>query len=65
MCGYDPIGWYEEQMEMYYEAYDAGYESVEEYHNAIESQQENDDYDRYADDKVEQMAKDEDLDVPF
>lgn len=47
MCGYDPFAWYEEQLDREYEAQQAGYDSYEEYYDAMQDYKENLDFDRW------------------
>lgn len=48
MCGYDPLYWYEWELDRQYEAFQAGYDSYEDYYNAKQDDLQNDAYDRYA-----------------
>lgn len=45
MCGYDPLYWYEKDLDEQYLAYENGFESVEDYKNSLDDDKTNDDYD--------------------
>lgn len=47
MCGYDPFALYDWLMDREAEAYQAGYDSYEDYYVAMKEDKENEDFDRY------------------
>lgn len=49
MCGYDPFYWYEKELDEQYTAFEAGFNSVEEYKNYLDDCKTEDDYERLKD----------------
>lgn len=57
MCGYDPFAWYEEQLDREYEAQQAGYNSYEEYYDAMQDYKENLDFDSWHEEQASRRQK--------
>lgn len=57
MCGYDPFAWYEQQLDREYQAQQAGYDTYEEYYEAMQDYKENIEFDKWHEEQTIERMK--------